>query len=149
MKIKKTNIWQLLLLFTLLLFTLTACENGGYAKGEQTNASISDLEGTFEGKYSSVVGRYIRRFETLPTFPGYEANVEITVSTESGTLKVLITKPDETEISEIVTPGNPITLSGLSIIEVGAENYYIPIIFEAIGEEEVTGIQYTFSYKAP
>ena len=142
------KILKILLLF-ILLITLAACENGGYAKGEQTNASISDLEGTFEGKYSSVVGRYIRRFETLPTFSGYEANVEITISIESGTMKVFIITPEETEISEIVIPNNPITLSGLSIIESGAEFYYIPIIFEAIGEEEVTGIQYTFSYKAP
>ena len=148
MKIKKTNIWHILLLLT-LLFTLTACENGGYAKGEQTNVSISDLEGTFEGKYTSVVGRYTRRFETLPTFPGYEANVEIAISIESGTMKVAIITPDEAEISEIVTPGNPITLSGLGITKSGAENYYIPIILEAIGEEEVTGIQYIFSYKAP
>ena len=148
MKTKKTAIWQTLLIIT-LLFTLSACENGGYAKGEQTNVFLSDLEGTFEGSYTSVVGSYIRRFETLPTFPGYEANVEITISIESGTMKVAITQPDETVISEIVTPNNPITLSGLSIIESGVEFYYIPIIFEAIGEEEVTGIQYTFSYKAP
>jgi len=148
MKTRKTNLWQILFFFS-LVFVLSACENGGYAKGEQVNSSISDLEGTFEGSYSSLVGRYTRRFETLSTFPGYEANVQIALSVESGTMKVSIITPEEKEISEIVTPNNPVNLSGLSIIESGAENYYIPIILEVIGEEEVSGIEYIFSYAAP
>ena len=145
---KKRTLWQILLLLS-LLFALSACENGGYVKGEQVNSSISDLEGIYEGRYTSAVGRYTIRFETLSTFPGYEANVEMAVSIESGTMKVSIITPEEKEISEIVTPDNPIHLSGLSIIKTDAQIYYLPIVLEVIGEEEVNGIEYTFSYTAP
>lgn len=144
----KKFFWQFLLLL-ILLFMLSACENGGYVKGEQVNSSISDLEGIYEGSYTSAMGRYTRRFETLSTFPGYEANVDLALSVESGTMKVSIIMPDETEINEIVTPDNPIHLSGLSIIKTDAQIYYIPIILNVIGEEEVRGIEYIFSYKAP
>ena len=154
MKTKNTNIWQFLLIFT-LLFTLSACGNEGYVEGPElggyaspTDGYASPTDGYLNGKFSSAGGRYTNRFEVSGLVPD-EVDVDFILSVESGTLKVSITTPDENHISDTATPEHSIHLTSRSIIKTDATVYYIPIIFETIGENEVMGIEYTLSYDVP
>ncbi|MBT7782536.1 MAG: hypothetical protein HN741_06425, partial [Anaerolineae bacterium] len=76
-------------------------------------------------------------------------DVDFILSVESGTLRVSITTPDENNISDTATPEHSIHLASRSIIKKDATIYYIPIVFEVIGEDEATGIEYTLSYDLP
>lgn len=137
------------IILAILLFSLTACKNGGYVKGARTDAYISPENGWYEGEFSAAGGTYKNRFETPSSLIGYEVDVEFSIAIESGEMTVSLITPDETRISDIVTPTNPVTLSGRSIIDTDAQIYYIPVIFEVAGEGEVTGISYRLSYNLP
>lgn len=129
------------------LFTLTACD--GYVKGARMDSYTSPENGWYEGEFSAAGGTYTNRFETPASLPGYEVDVEFSVAIESGEMTVSLVMPDESRISETVTPTNPVTLSGRSSIKTDAQIYYIPLVFEVAGEGEVTGISYKLTYQVP
>lgn len=138
------------LLFTTVLvslFTLTACD--GYVKGARMDSYTSPENGWYEGEFSAASGTYTNRFETPSSLPGDEVDVEFSIAIESGVMTVSLITPDETRISETVTPTNPITLAGRSIIDIDAEIYYIPVVFQVSGDGEATGIVYELTYFVP
>ncbi len=146
----KTSFTKFVLIIAIVLvslFGLTACD--GYVKGAQVNSYTSPEERWYEGVFSAAGGTYTNRFETPSSLPGYEVDVELSVSIESGKMQVSLISTDETRINEIVTPDHPIQLSGRSIIDTDAQIYYIPVIFEVSGDGEVTGIAYSLSYVVP
>lgn len=140
--------FEYILVLIFLLLTPTACKSGGSITGLQESCNLTDAYGSCEAKFRSLSGRYTKRFETNSTFPGEEAQSEITLSVEEGSVRVSIVKPDGTNISGVATPDKPITVTGTSMITAGATMYYIPIIFEAL-EENASGIEYVFSYQTP
>ena len=147
MKISFTKFFPIFVFILGLLFGLTACD--GYVKGAQINSYTSPEEGWYEGKFSVAGGTYTNRFETPSSLSGYEVDVELSVSIESGAMQVSLISTDETRISELVTPDHPIQLRGRSIIDTDAQIYYIPVVFEVSGEGEVIGIVYSLAYVAP
>ncbi len=144
----KTKKYFLLVLLVLIsLFTLTACD--GYVKGARMDSYTSPEEGWYEGEFSAAGGTYKNRFETPSSLIGYEVDVEFSIAIESGEMTVSLIAPDESRISETVTPTNPVTLSGRSIIDTDAQIYYIPVVFEVAGEGEATGISFKLTYQVP
>ena len=146
----KLSFQKSIFLFALVLaslFTLTACD--GYVKGARTDAYISPENGWYEGEFSAAGGTYTNRFETPASLIGYEVDVEFSISIESGEMTVAIITPEETRISDIVTPDHPVTLNGRSIIDTDAQIYYVPVVFEVSGEGEATGISYKLTYQVP
>ena len=147
MRTTPRNAFLLFALVFISLFALTACD--GYVKGAQVNSYTSPEEGWYEGEFSAAGGTYTNRFEAPSSLPGYEVDVEFSISVGSGEMIVSLITPSETRISETVTPANPVTLSGLSIIETDAQIYYVPVIFEVVGDGEATEISYKLLYKVP
>ena len=133
--------------FLLSLIGLTGCD--GYVKGVQVNSYTSLEEGWYEGMFSAAGGTYTNRFETPSSLPGYEVDVTLRISVESGMMLVSLKDPDGTLISDTVTPERPIQLSGRTIIDTDAQIYYIPVVFAVNGDGEVTGISYSLSYLVP
>ena len=146
----KTSFTKLILIIAIVLvslFGLTSCD--GYVKGAQVNSYTSPEEGWYEGEFSAAGGTYTNRFETPSSLPGYEVDVELSVSIQSGEMQVSLISTDETRISETDTPDHPVQISGRSIIDTDAQIYYIPVIFEVSGDGEATGITYSLSYVIP
>jgi hypothetical protein len=137
-----------ILILAFLLLTLTACENGGSITGLQESCKLTDTYGRCETNFRDLTGRYTKRIETNATFPGYEAESEITVSVEAGAVKVSLVGPDDTLVSGVARPGKPVTLTGISVITTDANRYYIPVIFEAL-QEGTRGIEYVIEYRVP
>ena len=139
---------RLLLLFTLLLLPLSACD--GTATGQTENCRSTSSSGSCTGSYRTIKGRYHYDIEITQYSRDTPVQVEMTASIESGRLRMGLVEVDGqvagSETYVVVLPGTPATLTGITPI---AEFESARISLEAMDEAEVSGVEYSGSWVVP
>jgi hypothetical protein len=137
-----------ILIFIIIGLGLVACTGDGIsgsASGSSLNYHYSDEGGNAEGGYNKITGTYPAEFEVSIFNDDYISVDNLTVSVETGRLRVYLKESDGT-ISEVyIEPGQTGSLNGLA--EVWADETF-RIYFDAI-DGEALGIIYSmnFSYE--
>lgn len=70
--------------------------------------------------------------------------VEVHVAVESGTLRIEMTSPEGKLTSSLTRPGDPATTSGITTMG-GLDR--VPVVFEVVEGDEVTGITYKIAWQ--
>ena len=127
-----------------LILSALACESTGSTVGSHRACRSTVGSGQCEGSWKKLSGTVteniendrISSFDTIP--------VEITVSVESGTVRVSCKDPDGETWSAQASSGSPATLSA------GCEGDFdeLDVTFEALGGD-ATGISYRIGYEVP
>jgi hypothetical protein len=134
--------WKRTVLILALVIAAVACEGGtgGSASGSRERCHRSVGSGTCEGHFDRVTGKYTKKFE-VGSGVGPPL-VDLTVSVESGTLRVSYEASDGSTVSAETTPGSPATLSG----DITSTFEAITVVFESV-TEEARGIDYTLKFE--
>jgi hypothetical protein len=138
----KKQIW--LALAALLAAALACTSSSGSAVGSGESCDRNGNAGTCKGSYSKLSGAYSKTVKADPVHANDAVPVDITVSVESGTVRVSAKAPDGTVASAEANPGTPATLSGNATGALGQ----FTVTFEAVGGD-ATGVTYTIAYQIP
>ena len=136
------NKWIWLALAAILAAALACTSSGGSAVGSGESCDRSGNAGTCKGSYSKLSGAYSKTVKA--DLVHANVPVDITVSVESGTVRVSAKAPDGTVSSAEANPGTPATLSGKATGALGQ----FTVTFEAVGGD-ATGVTYTIAYQIP
>ena len=135
---KLTRFLPLLLILALLL----SCD--GSATGQSQSCRSTNNSGSCTGSYRTIKGRFHYSIELDQYRRGTPVQVEMTASIESGRLRMgLVEAAGQvagSEVSVVVLPGQPATLTGVTPI---ADFDSARISLEAMDEADVTGVEYT------
>ena len=128
----------------MLILSALACESTGSTAGShracRSTVGSSQCEGGWKELSGTVIENiendHISSFDTIP--------VEITVSVESGTVRVSCKDPDGETGSAQASPGSPATLSA----DCEGDFDELEVTFEAL-DGDATGVSYTINYQVP
>ena len=127
-----------------MVLMLAACTGegiSGSASGHGQKHFANDSGGTVEGDFNRIKGTYSSEYE-ISIFNDDFVNVDITVSVETGRLRVYL-KDEDGDISDLVlNPGETGRLTGKA--EVWFDESF-NVYFEAL-DEEAEGITYSMVY---
>jgi len=132
------------LVLVMLILSALACQSTGSTVGSRQTCRNANGSGQCEGSWKELSGTVteniendrISSFDTIP--------VEITVSVESGTVRVSCKDPDGETRSAQASPGSPATLSA----DCEGDFDEIEVTFEAL-DGDATGVSYTINYRVP
>jgi hypothetical protein len=129
----------------LALILLTACAGGtsGSVVGGRESCRINGGVGYCEGKFNRLNGTYGKDIEDEFIFAGDDVDVTVTVSIESGAVRVSVEAPNGDVTAIDVDPGLPGTLVGIAEGEFDG----FEVTFEALDGEAI-GVEYRIDYLA-
>jgi hypothetical protein len=133
------------LVVLVLVVSISACGDGtsGSVMGSRQSCSSGMGGGSCKGSYKKLSGTYSADVEMART-GFFSVKAEVSVSVDSGPLRVYLVAPDGTEASATVKPGSPGTVSGEA--EVFHDSFRV--YFEAL-EGEARGVEYSVTYEYP
>ena len=130
-----------ILIFALVLTTVTACE-GGSVSGSRERCSHKVDSGQCTGSFAKLSGTYTLNIENDRIFNDMPVQVQVQVSVESGPLKVWVQSPGDESTSVEVLPGGTATLIGVAVGDAAK----FDVKFQAL-EEQAEGVSYEMSYQ--
>jgi hypothetical protein len=134
----------MVLAILMLILSALACESTGSTVGSHRACRSTIGSGQCEGSRKKLSGTVtediendrISSFDTIP--------VEITVSVESGAVRVSCKDPDGETPSAQASPGSPAALSA----DCEGDFDELEVTFEAL-DGDATGVSYTINYQVP
>lgn len=135
---------RIIMLAVLLACTLAACGgSGGTAIGHTQSCRSSTRQGRCEGRYKKLTGRLTYEIKDLNYVNGTPVDVEIELAVQSGGLRVELAGPGGQVSSGIATPSEPLSLTGVALVDAfGA----LPVVLQVVEGEAVEGVTYTIAW---